>query len=113
VEGPRPLETDSKDEQESSTISASASTLRGGSKIVMASGATAQDAAEASDDRRRPEKYSALLAMLEATRNPTVGWPHAASSPPQSPVFELGLGAPGLQVKIRVRRAEILDVQEG
>jgi hypothetical protein len=49
VEGPRPLETDSKDVQESSTVSASASTLRGGSKIVMASGAIAQDAAEASE----------------------------------------------------------------
>ena len=49
VEGPRSLEIDSKDEQESSTVSASASTFRGGSKIVMASGAIVQDAAKASE----------------------------------------------------------------
>jgi hypothetical protein len=110
VEGVRPLETDSKDEQESNTISAGASTLRGGLKILIASGAITQDAAEASDGR--PEKHPALLALLEATRNPTVRRLRAASSPPQIPAFELGLGVPGLQEKIRVRQAEILDVQE-
>jgi hypothetical protein len=112
VEGLRPLETDSKDEQESNTISAGASTLRGGLEIVIASEAITEDAAEASGGRHRPEKHPAFLALLEANQNPIVGRPRAASSPLQIPVFELELGVPGLQEKIRVRQAEILDFQE-
>lgn len=112
VEEPRPLETDSKDEQEFNTISAGASTLRGGLKIVIASGAITQDAAEVSGGRHGPEMHPALLALLEANRNPIVGRPRAASSPLQIPMFELGFGVPGLQEKIRVRQAEILEFQE-